>query len=92
MPGKYVEARGRKAIGPKKELEHVRIYGHPDGTPENPAWVVEHHNVGGGDPDAYEFDDAHELAAHVLNHIGAHGLVGAYEDWKSEQANRAEAD
>jgi hypothetical protein len=64
----YVEAKGKKHK-PKRELHHLKVLAHPDGTPESPRWVIEHHaeETDSPDPEKHEFTDGHEMLAHVAN-------------------------
>jgi hypothetical protein len=60
------QARERKR---GEDVHHIRIYGHPEGTPEARKWVVEHHSSENDDsPTVHEFDDGQLL----LNHLGTH--------------------
>jgi hypothetical protein len=70
----YVEARGeslklKHLREADRELDHLRVKAHPDGTPESPRWIVEHFaSEHDKNPQVYEFDDGHEMLAHVAEH------------------------
>ena len=55
----------------KPELHHLRIYGHPDSTPEKPQWLVEHHaSPRDRKPQEHSFTDGSAMLAHVANNSG----------------------
>jgi hypothetical protein len=70
----YTEARGpslkkTREWEREKNLHHLRIYGHVDGTPDSPRWIVEHHgSENEGNPAEHEFDNGQEMLAHVAEH------------------------
>ena len=70
----YAEAKGAslKQLRERKqrqELDHIRVHAHEDGTPENPKWVIAHHNEPDGEPaEQFEFSDGGEMLAHVAKH------------------------
>jgi hypothetical protein len=52
-----------------KNLHHLRLYAHADGRPDNPAWIVTHHNSEEDEsPKEYEFSDGHALMNHLAEH------------------------
>lgn len=55
-----------------KELHHLRLLAHPDGTSDHRRWIVEHHtSENDAEPAAFEFDNGKEMLAHVAEHAGA---------------------
>jgi hypothetical protein len=71
---KYVQSHGpslkhSRQLEREKNLHHLRIHGHPDGTPESPKWIVEHHSSeNDSSPVEHEFDNGHDMLAHVAEH------------------------
>src|SRR5215469_14135646 len=69
----YVEVHGVSLKNQREkerqaDLDHIRIAGHPDGTPESPRWVVSHHaSADDRKPQEFVFDDGHEMLAHIAN-------------------------
>ncbi len=63
----YVEARssGKRH---KPELDHIRIHAHPEGTPDNPAWIVVHNHDGADHETEYPFSDHGEMMQHIHDH------------------------
>src|SRR5215472_14402022 len=54
--------RGRK-------LHHLRVYADATGTPEKPAWIVEHHTSEQDKaPRSYTFSDGGNLIHHLQEH------------------------
>ncbi len=50
----------------KPGTHHLRIYGHPDSTPETPKWLVENHaSPRDRKPEEHTFTDGHEMLRHV---------------------------
>ncbi len=64
---KFVEARGHRRT-PKRELHHLEIHAHPDGTPQEPRWLVVHDFGSDHEPDVHDFTDHEEMLAHVRTH------------------------
>ena len=70
----FTEAHGpslkkTRELEREKNLHHLRIYGHADGTPESPKWIVQHHSSENDrEPAQHEFDAGHEMLAHVAEH------------------------
>ena len=70
----YAEAHGAslkktRELEREKNLHHLRIYGHADGTPDSPKWIVQHHgSENDKKPVEHEFDDGNKMLAHVAEH------------------------
>jgi hypothetical protein len=73
------EARSPKHRQPKKELHHIEIHAHPDGTAQVPAWVVLHHFGPEHDEDLHAFDNHEAMLDHVRMHTAA-GSTGGEEE------------
>jgi hypothetical protein len=55
----------------KPALHHLRVYAHPDGTPEKPAWIVEHHaSPRDRTPEEHSFTDGSDMLVHIGNASG----------------------
>jgi hypothetical protein len=67
----YVEARGKGKD--KRDLHHIKIFAHADGTSESPKWILEHHYSAEGSPgprrDEYEFEHGGEMLEHLVQHL-----------------------
>jgi len=67
----YAEAQGpglekTRALEREKNLHHIRVYGHVEGTPESPKWMVQHHDSENDKkPVEHEFHNGHEMLAHI---------------------------
>jgi hypothetical protein len=54
-----------------KDLHHLRLLAHPDGTPDSPKWIIEHHtSENDSDPAAFEFSNGKEMLGHIAEHAG----------------------
>ncbi len=70
MLHEMVTAKGKKRHGPKKELHHLEIHAHPEGTPDSPRWIVLHNFGPEHEPGQHEFNDPEEMLSHVRKHSG----------------------
>jgi hypothetical protein len=72
----YTESHGpslkkSRELERQKNVHHLRVFGHADGTPESPKWVIEHHrSEDDSSPAVHEFDQGHEMLAHIAEHAG----------------------
>jgi hypothetical protein len=66
----YHEASGRSLSREKEkaQLHHLTIS--PSSTSEHPGWTVARFKSERGSPVNHEFNDGHELLAHVANSLG----------------------
>lgn len=60
--------RGKKPT--QKELDHLEVHAHPDGTPDAPAWIVSHVHTGEPEPEMHEFHDVAGFLDHIAEHSG----------------------
>ena len=72
---KFHESRGpslkrSRELKREQELHHMVVVGHPRGTSQKPAWLIEHHisEAGDAEPTTYEFHNGADLLDHVREH------------------------